>query len=104
MNGGHIAFPRHISPVADTAALRAALEAFVADAGTRTAAAELLGISGTYLNDVMAERRDIAALASRLGYTSLTLFVPMTGPAVASNLAAQVIEGLRAHMGKGGAA
>lgn len=99
--------PDHSVPIAvfDAAALRVALDRVVEQAGTRAAAAEALDISGTYLNDVLAERREIGALTGRLGYRPLTLYIPDGSPPISPTLAVRVIERLRRQrMAQGGAA
>ena len=83
--------------VVDAAALRAALDQLIALAGTQARAAERLGISPQYLHDVLNQRRDIGALAARMGYAPLTLFIPTGGPDISPALAARVIERLRRH-------
>lgn len=81
--------------VVDADALRAALDHLIGLAGTQARAAERLGISPQYLHDVLHGRRDIDALAERMGYRSLTLYLPDGSPGISPALAARVIEKLR---------
>lgn len=81
--------------VVDAVALRSALDAHVKEHGTQRAAADALGISPVYLSDVLNGRRDIAALAERLGYRPLTLYIPADGEPMPADLAARLIEKMR---------
>lgn len=83
--------------VVDAAALRSALDVHVQQHVTQRAAADALGISSVYLSDVLNDRRDIAALADRLGYRSLTLYVPVDGEPMPADLAARLIEEMKRH-------
>lgn len=81
--------------VVDAEQLRAALDAHVKEYGTQRAAADALGISSVYLSDVLNGRRDIAALAERLGYRPLTIYVPNDGEPMPADQAARLIEKMR---------
>lgn len=90
--------------VVDAEQLRAALDAHVKEYGTQRAAADALGISSVYLSDVLNGRRDIGALAERLGYRPLTIFVPEDGEPMPADLAARLIEKNRADAAREGGA
>lgn len=80
----------------DEAALRDVLSDMLAECGTQTALAAELKISTPYLGDILQGRRPISALASRLGYKPLTVFVREDGqPGVTPELAAKLIERMR---------
>jgi hypothetical protein len=83
--------------VVDAEALRAALDHLIKLAGSQVRAAEQLSISPQYLTDVIHSRRDIAALAERMGYAPLTVFIRASEPSISPALAARVIERLRRH-------
>lgn len=80
----------------DTDHLRDVLDTEIARAGSLAAAAGKLGISVTYLRDVLKDRRSVSALAGRLGYRSLTVHVPDGDvPPITAAEAAKLIDGLR---------
>ena len=83
--------------VVDAVALRSALDAHVREHGTQRGAADALGISSVYLSDLLNGRRDIGALAERLGYRPRTIYVPNDGEPMPADLAARLIEKLRRH-------
>lgn len=100
--------PKTETHVVDAAALRRSLDVLIEEHGTQLAAAVSLGISPQYLHDVLRDRRDIGALAARLGYRPLTVYVPEDGgPTISPELAARLIERMRKHrvdLSNGGAA
>ena len=61
--------------------LRKKLAAMIEDRGTQKAVADELGISTSWLNDILIGRGDVANLADKLGLERVTVFVerPMAG-------------------------
>lgn len=82
----------------DDAGLRGVLNGMINEAGTQRAFADEIGISTAYLSDILAGHRPVAALAERLGYRPVTVFVDVDETAVSPSITAKLVRELIARM------